>query len=53
MKNKILKILDECKSKGYDDLMFEKDREYIANAIVKMFDDICENTFYKEQDNER
>lgn len=50
MKNKILKILEQCKSLGYDDLHFETDREYIANAIIKMFDDICENTFKKEQD---
>ena len=35
MKAKILKILEECCSKGYDDLMFKEDREYIANAIVK------------------
>lgn len=43
MKNKILKILEECKSKGYDDLHFESDREYIANAIIKMLEDY-ENT---------
>lgn len=53
MKNKILKILETCMRKGYDDLHFESDRNYIANAIIKMFDDICENTFNKEQDNEK
>ena len=33
MKEQILKILEDCKSKGYDDLQFEEDREYIANII--------------------
>ena len=44
MKNKILKILEDSCSKGYDDLRFDKDREYIANAILKMLEDYCENT---------
>ena len=35
MKDKILKILEDSCSKGYDDLHFEKDREYIANAIIE------------------
>ena len=35
MKEQILKILEECKSKGYDDLHFKDDKEYIANAIVE------------------
>jgi hypothetical protein len=43
MKSKILKILEDCCSKGYDDLHFEKDREYIANEIIKMLEDY-ENT---------
>ena len=35
MKEKILKILEECKAKGHDDLHFKEDMEYIANAIVE------------------
>ena len=35
MKNKILKILEDCMRKGYDDLHFESDRNYIANAIIE------------------
>ena len=35
MKEKILKIIEECSSKGYDDLHFKEDREYVANAIVE------------------
>lgn len=35
MKEQILKILEECNAKGYDDLHFKEDREYVANAIVE------------------
>lgn len=35
MKEKILKILEECKANGHDDLHFKEDMEYIANAIVE------------------
>ena len=35
MKDKILKVLEECRNDGYDDLMFKTDIEYIANKIVE------------------
>ena len=35
MKDKILKIIEECKNKGHDDMYFEKDREYLANALAE------------------
>ena len=44
MKNKLLKILEDCMRKGYDELHCKEDMEYIANAIVEAL---------KEQQNER
>lgn len=35
IKKELMKIIEECKSKGYDDLQFETDRQYIVNAIMQ------------------
>lgn len=35
MKDKILKIIEECKDKGRDDMHFKEDREYLANALAE------------------
>ena len=45
IKQQLLKILDECKKEGYDDLHFDSDREYIANILLK-------SGLIKEQDND-